>query len=201
MNSTKCKAIILRATKYSEADLILQILTNTGEKLSVIAKAALKSKKRFGGGVLQPSHFVELGLKKSAHVEKMPVVEEAVLINGFEKIRSDYDRMEICFFILECLSKASQEGDVHASGLFDLGGNALKALEFASNLELLKLHFGLKLLFQQGVLEPESWMREFLATSLPEHNKLGAGDPAPLRQRNIWLENRVREYLSTGMLN
>lgn len=201
MNSTKCKGIILRATKYSEADLILQVLTNGGEKLSLIAKGALKSKKRFGGGVLQPSHFVEFSIKRAQRADRLSVVEEAVLLNGFEKIRSDYDRMEVAFFILDCMAKISQEGDALSAGLFDLAGNALKALESANNVDSLKLHFGLKILYQQGVLDPENWMKEYLAISLPDHAKLSAADLPHLRQHNIWLENRIKEYLSTGMLD
>lgn len=197
MNS-KCKGIILRTTKYSEADLILQVLSNHGEKISMIAKGALRSKKRFGGGVLQPTHFVEFTFKRHQNGDRLSVIEEAVLLNGFEKIRTDYDRMEVAFFILECLSKVSQEGDALSTGLFDLAGNAFKALENAKNVDLVKLHFGLKLLYQQGVLEPETWMKDCLSTPLVEHEKLNSIEILPNRQHLIWLENKVHEYLKTG---
>jgi DNA repair protein RecO (recombination protein O) len=199
--STKAKALILRSTKYGEADLILQALTSGGEKVSLLARGALKSKKRFGGGVLEPTHFVEVRFKKPLQENRISTLEEATLLNGFEDLRKDYDKMEVAFFVIETLGKASQEGDSDSSGLFNLGGHSLKALEKATALACFRLHFCLKLLFQQGVLEPESWMTPYLGTSMSEHEKIeGLSDPqSDLHLR--WAENKLREYLSTGMLS
>jgi DNA repair protein RecO (recombination protein O) len=191
----------LRSTKYGEADLILQALTIGGEKLSLLARGALKSKRRFSGGVLEPTHFVEVRYKRPLQEDRISTLEEANLINGFEDLRKDYDKMEVAFFVLETLSKASQEGDSISEGLFNLGGHSLKALEKARNLRNFRLHFCLKMLFQQGVLEPESWMTPYLGTSMSEHQKIeGHQDPqTDLHLR--WAENKLREYLSTGMLS
>ncbi|MEZ0390620.1 MAG: DNA repair protein RecO [Pseudobdellovibrionaceae bacterium] len=198
--SVKTRALILRSTKYGEADLILQALTVGGEKISLLARGALKSKRRFSGGVLEPTHFVELQFKRPLQENKIATLEGAHLVNGFDKIRNDYDRVEAAFFVIETLSKASQEGDVHSEGLFNLGGHSLRTLEKAKSLKTFRLHFCLKLLFQQGVLEPESWMNPYLGTSMADHEKIeGLEDP----QKDLhlsWAENKLREYLSTGML-
>ncbi len=195
------KALILRATKYSEADLILNVLTVGGEKLSLLARGALKSKKRFGGGVLEPTHFVELRFKKSISENKMATLEEARLLNGFEKLRSDYDKVELALSVIDSLAKVSQEGDVHSEGLFNLGGHSLKSLETAKDLKNFRLHFYLKLLFQQGVLEPEDWMTPYLGTSMADHQKIEGHQDPQKDLHLIWAENQLREYLSTGNLS
>ncbi len=199
--STKTKALILRSTKYGEADLILQALTIGGEKLSLLARGALKSKRRFSGGVLEPTHFVEVRFKRPLQEDRISTLEEASLINGFEDLRKDYDKMEVAFFVLETLSKASQEGDLNSEGLFNLGGHSLRALEKSQSLRNFRLHFCLKMLFQQGVLEPESWMTPFLGTSMSEHQKLEDHQDPQSDLHLRWAENKLREYLSTGMLS
>jgi DNA repair protein RecO (recombination protein O) len=200
-SSLKTKAFILRATKYGEADLILNALTIDGEKVSLLARGALRSKKRFGGGVLEPTHFVELRYKKPLTENKIGTLEEAHLINGFEKLRESYDKVELALSIIESLSKVSQEGDAHSEGLFNLAGHSLRSLEKAKDLKTFRLHFYLKLLFQQGVLEPESWMNPYLGTSMAEHEKI-EGHQDPQKDLHMhWAENQLREYLATGMLS
>lgn len=200
-SSIKTKALILRSTKYGEADLILQALTVGGEKISLLARGALRSKRRFGGGVLEPTHFVEVRYKRPLHENKLATLEEASLVNGFDNIRDDYDKVETAFYVIETLSKVSQEGDVHSEGLFNLGGFSLRALEKVKDLKVFRMHFCLKVLYQQGVLEPEAWMNPFLGTSMAEHEKLEGHQDPQKELHLIWAENKLREYLSTGMLS
>jgi DNA repair protein RecO (recombination protein O) len=122
-------------------------------------------------------------------------LEEATLLEDFKGIRQDYDRLEAAFYVLETLSKVSQEGDVLSDGLFDLAGNALRSLQEARDLKIFLLHFGLKILHQQGMLEPENWMQPFLKTPLAHHAALPADlDPQKNPHWN-WVEDRLREYL------
>lgn len=203
MELTKGKGIILRAIKYSEADLIITLLNSDGNKVSAIAKGAVKSKKRFAGGVLQPTHYIDFCLKKTS--KELQILEEAHLINGFEQLRTDYDRMETAFYLLDIINRISQEGDVFGVGLFNLLGNGLKTLGSHINLIHFRLHFGLKVLHQQGVLEPESWMTSYLATPLDKSSDLvqiknGEFNSKEIQNRIIWLENRLKEYVATGMI-
>jgi DNA repair protein RecO (recombination protein O) len=194
-NFEKTKAIILRTTKYSEADLIVQVLTVSGERLSLLARGALRSKKRFGGGILEPTHYVEISLRRAFSSERLSVLEEATLLEDFKKLRLDFDRLETAFYVLETLSKVSQEGDSLSDGLFDLAGHSLRSLQEAKDLKIFLLHFGLKILYQQGMLETEAWMNPFLQTPLARHSSLaGLEDP----QRDLhwaWVDSRLREYL------
>ncbi|MGZ3746887.1 MAG: DNA repair protein RecO [Pseudobdellovibrionaceae bacterium] len=168
----KERFIILRKMKYSEADLILHALSPRGEKLSFLARGALKSKKRFGGGVLDPSHFVQFTYKQASSEGKMNILNEATLLNDFKKIRQDYDHVELALHVLDCVSRVSQEGDHSSEALFNLLGNTLKSLEDCQDVSLLRIHFNLKFLMQQGVLNPESWMGPLLKTNIRESNSL-----------------------------
>lgn len=168
----KDRFIILRKMKYSESDLILHALSPRGEKLSFLAKGALRSKKRFGGGVLEPTHFVSLSYKIAANPGQLNLLEEATIINDFAGVRKDYDKLELALHILECVSKVSQEGDQDSEFLFNLLGNALKATEVTTDVLILKMHFYLKFLLQQGVIQPDPWMGPFLKTNLADSNTL-----------------------------
>ena len=172
MSLEQDKFIILRKIKYSEADLILHALSHLGEKQSFIARGALKSKKRFGGGVLEPTHFVSLTYKAANEQGRLHVLQEATLIHDFAGVRKDYGRLELALHVLDCVSKVSQEGDQNSEFLFNLLGHTLKAIEISEDTLVLKMHFYLKLLLQQGVVSPEPWMAPFLKTKMADSNQL-----------------------------
>lgn len=194
----KSKALILKKTKYSEADLILQAITPNGQKLSLIARGALKSKKRFGGGILEPTHYLDIQYRESRSTSNLLVLEEAQLINGFDGLRKDYDRLEVALRILEAVQKITQEGDEQSHGLFNLVGHTLKTLETTTDLNQLQLHFILKLLYQQGILEPETWMHVYLNTPMNEHVKLGETKVESSMARLQWAWNQLEHYLKNA---
>ncbi|AHI06749.1 hypothetical protein BDW_11245 [Bdellovibrio bacteriovorus W] len=171
MSQEKDKFIILKKVKYGEADLILHAISTSGEKLSFLARAALKSKKRFGGGILEPSHFVSFSYRRSSQAQ-LHTLQEATLINDFAALKRSYDHLEFALHALECVAKVSQEGDRDSSFLFNLLGNTLKAIEICEDLLVMKMHFYLKFLFQQGVINAEPWMAPFLKTNLSDVNQL-----------------------------
>ena len=164
--------IILKKMKYGEADLIIHALSSQGAKKSFIARSALKSKKRFGGGVLEPTHFVGLTYKDSRNEGGLNVLNEAILIDDFQGLRTDYDKIEIALFFLNCVYHVSQEGDQDSQFLFNLLGHSLRALVKTSNPLRLKLHFCLKFLYQQGVIALDPWMSPFLKTNLADSDQL-----------------------------
>lgn len=59
------RIIVLKKTVYRDSDLIIRGLNSQGAKLSFIAPAALKSRRRFGGGVLEPTNFIEVVYQSS----------------------------------------------------------------------------------------------------------------------------------------
>ncbi len=166
MSERQDRFIILKKIKYGEADLIIHALGSNGSKSSFMARSALKSKKRFGGGILEPIHYVTLTYRDTAESGKMKSLNEAILIDDFKAIRSDYDKLELALFMINCVSHVSQEGDANSDFLFNLTGHALRAASVTENLNLLKLHFCIKLLYQQGVISMEPWMAPFLKKNI-----------------------------------
>lgn len=169
--------IILKKVKYSEADLIITALSNKGEKKSFLARSALKSKKRFGGGVLEPTHYVKLTFTNKEEKNQLNTLEEAQLINDFYNLRKDYDILEFALHAVDCILRVSQEGVQDSEALYNLLGHSLKNLNKenlikTSDLLILKLQFYLKFLSEQGVLSLESWMLPYLQQSLSAHEKL-----------------------------
>ena len=172
----KEKVFILRKTRYGDSDLILNCLTPTGARVSLFARSALKSKKRFGGGVLEPTHYI-LAIyedKTSARAEHpLHTLKEASLIEDFPGLRTDYARIDAALAFVRLISDVVKEGDTDSSDLFNLLGNTLRAAEKSSNLDRLKIQFETKLLANQGVMPVETDAEKMLlATPISEHEKL-----------------------------
>lgn len=202
---------ILKTHKYSEADLLLQCLSIDGGRVGFIAKNALRSRKRFSGGLLEPTHLVQFFYRKNNREGALPYVHEALLLEDFNGLRKSYDRLTTALSILEMIRRVSQEGDKSSQFLFNLLGHSLKAIEKSQNLGLLKLHFMIKFLYQQGVLTPELWMSDFLKfkmsdSYLLETTSTSLTNSTHSRNSNIVLdyleeiENRVEHYLQTASL-
>ncbi len=177
MNLIKEKCIILKKIKYGESDLIINALNKDGAKIGLIAKGALKSKKRFVGGVLDPTHYVLLAYrpkKYSMSEGQLYFLEEAQIINDFTGIRSHYDKLQLALYLVDIVYKVSLEAAVDSQECFNLLGNALKALSTAENIGVLKTQFEIKFLFQQGVLPQDLFVEPLLKNPLIHYEKAGA---------------------------
>ena len=87
MSSFSTTAIILRRIDFGDYDLILTLYTMDRGKVSVIAKSAKKSIKRFSG-ILE--RFSTLRIVYTTGKRKgLPVLQEASMIKPFEHIRTD----------------------------------------------------------------------------------------------------------------
>ena len=151
MTEQQGRFIILRKIKFSESDLIVHALSSTGSKKSFMARSALKSKKRFGGGVLEPLHYVTFTYKSTNKPDGLNQLTEAQLIDDFQKVKDGYDQLELALYIVRCAGHVSQEEDLNSGFLFNLVGHTLKKIGETSELKKLsrlKLHFNLKFLFQ-----------------------------------------------------
>ena len=108
----KEKAILLKTTRYRDADLIVEALTAGGERLSLLARAALKSRKRFGGGVLEPTHYVQLHFDRAPgeDSERLHTLKEAQLLHDFSGLRADYDRLQLALYLVRVVGQVSRHG-------------------------------------------------------------------------------------------
>ena len=169
MKHEKDKIIVLKVSKYSDSHLMVNGINQRGAKVSAMAPAALKSKKRFGGGVLEPTHFIEIQYQLVKQQERLPILKEALLIEGFDGLRSDYDKLNLSFYFLRLIELVAQEDAQDSQSLFSLLGHALKALENAKDLSALKKHFEIKFLYTQGLLELGGDLSEILKKKFSEY--------------------------------
>lgn len=199
MSAVQGKFIILKKTKYGETDLILQALSQEGGRYSFLARGALKSKKRFGGGVLEPTHYVLLTFKPPTGESGLNVLQEASLLEEFQNLRTDYDRLDLALHVIECVTKVSVEGDSSSQFLFNLLGHALRAAETSSDLLITRMHFYLKFLLQQGVVQAEPWMQPFLRASMSQGEQLKeCRQVVDDELENV--EKMVKHYLAHAMI-
>jgi DNA repair protein RecO (recombination protein O) len=193
----KERVFILRAIRYGDADLILSCLTPTGSRLGLIARGAVKSKKRFGGGVLEPTHYVNIVYDDkvgSSGEARLHTLKEASLIESFDELRSEYGRIEAGLHFVRLVADVVREGDVHSADLFNLLGNALRAAQTSTKLDRLRIHFETKLLANQGVLPPDEEEDRLLRTPIAEHERISFDEAAWGRVRSR--VNRVlRDYI------
>jgi DNA repair protein RecO (recombination protein O) len=102
-------ALILRTWPVNEADLVVSFFTRDYGKLKGVAKAALKSRKRFGGA-LEP-----MTQARAFFVERPR--QELVRLDQLELLRSplsapiDYARASVLSFYAEVLEEALPEHD------------------------------------------------------------------------------------------
>lgn len=168
MGIERAKIIVLKAFPFSESDLILRGLNSFGLKMSFIAKGALKSKRVFSGGVLEPCSFIEVEYKVSKN--SLYRLSQAWFLKDFRGLRADYNRLTLALYFVRLAEHFSTEGGEDSSHeLFNLLGNALIEAESSSHLENLKLFFQVKLLFLQGVLPDLGEYSSILSCALKEH--------------------------------
>lgn len=196
MRKISDRLIILRTLKHSEADLIIHGLSPSRGRVNLIAKGALKSKKRFVGGVLEPSHYVEVLYSDRSHRGEgaLSFLEDAKLLRGFELLRSDYTKLELGFYFLKVIGRILQEEDPDAQAVFDLTGNALASLEFSQDLERLRVHFESKVLFVQGVMPEGLPENDLVARPLKDHEKAKLSDEDFLRVKGT-VQFSLKQYL------
>jgi len=176
----KDKVFILKTTRYGESDLILNCLTPSGARVSLFARSALKSKKRFGGGVLEPTHYVHVLYEDKGNVRSdnaLHTLKEATLIQGFNGLRTDYSRIEAALYFLRLVADVVKEGDLDSKDLFNLLGNTLRAAETSMSLDKLRTHFEVRFLANQGVLPIEEEEERLLVRApIAEHEALGLSE-------------------------
>lgn len=193
---SRSKAIVLRAIRYRDSDLIVHLLTDSGQLLTAMARSALKSKKRFGGGALEPTHHLDIVYQKKASEDddKMALLLEAQVIDGFDKLRSDYERLQVALDILATISKVLKPGDTEQVNIYNMLGHALKNLEKSTNPKLIKVHLLARLLSQQGVLPHEPAFEPLLSCPMAKSLELKLSDKEINNLEQV-LTSHTRQYM------
>lgn len=197
---SKERILVLKTFKHGEADLIVHGLNPQGARMGFFARGGAKSRKRFAGGLLEPTHYLEVTYKVSFANDTDPLhtLLEAHMLREFPGLRTDYARLDSALHMLKIVHRLCQHGVVDSPELFNLLGNALRAAETSRDLEHLKLHFELKLLAGQGVLPFEEMYAPWLAASLAHHEEVTVG--LEERQRvHARIHEHLRQYIGSGL--
>ncbi|MDL1967474.1 MAG: DNA repair protein RecO [Deltaproteobacteria bacterium] len=146
MSSFSTPAIILRRIDFGDYDLIINFFTLNKGKISVIAKSAKKSVKRFSG-VLEPFSVLEV-VCSSSRGKGLPVLQEAALKQPFSKIRTEITKIAYASYWAELINMWMEDGkkQVHIYQLFqsvlgelDLGNISQDALSIIFQIRFMKL--------------------------------------------------------------
>jgi DNA repair protein RecO (recombination protein O) len=118
-------ALLLRSVDYGESDRVLTLLTRRFGKVACIARAARRSKKRFGG-VLQP--FTLLAVAIEPRRSGMPTLQSAEIGRHHPRIVESLPRVSSGYAALELIRElsADQEAD---DAVFDLALELLASLD------------------------------------------------------------------------
>lgn len=140
------KALVLREVKYKEADRILTILTEDEGKQTAKAPGALRKTSKFGAAT-QFLTWSELTLFGS---RGRWTVREGSVIEGFDGLRTDLERLAIASYIAQVLETVSDE-DAPDPQVLQLGLNSLYALSHdLCEKEQVKAAFELRLMCLAG---------------------------------------------------
>ena len=108
MSSFSTPAIVLRRIDFGDYDYIITLFTRSKGKISVIAKSARKSTKRFAG-ILELFSVLDIvcsiGRKKG-----LPVLQEATLTHPFSNIRSSIIKTAYASYWAELVNEWTETG-------------------------------------------------------------------------------------------
>lgn len=149
MASFSTPAIVLRRIDYGDYDLILSLLTPGRGKLAVMAKAAKRSKKRFGG-ILELFSDLEV-VCSAGRTQGLSMLVEASLRNPYFNIRGDIKKMAYASYWAELINIWVEEGQQQVA-LYTLLQYVLQKLDQGDvSDELLSILFQMKFLSVSGL--------------------------------------------------
>lgn len=140
------EALVIRRVDYADHDVILTVLTRHKGKLSLMAKNARKSVKRFSG-LLELFYALDLVVRESS---RMAHLQEASLAEPFEGIRRDILKTAYASYFAEIVNRFLEEG-TRDHGVYDLLFHTFSELSGGSRApEETSLFFQLKFLKLTG---------------------------------------------------
>jgi len=122
----RTEALILRSVDFAESDRILHLLIPGSGRMTVIARGARRSVKRFSGTLDLFNHLrVQVERRRSSSMSRL---DHAQLIRGFAPLRTDPTRFAMGCYLLELLDRLAPEGG-SPDDMRRLFGFAVSALE------------------------------------------------------------------------
>ncbi len=101
-------ALVLRRTDYKDSDRILTLYTRTHGKISVLARGARKSSKRFAGP-LEPFMLLSVGVGAALPGRRLRELTESGLLEAMVGIVNGMDRLSAASFAVEMFRESVPE--------------------------------------------------------------------------------------------
>jgi DNA repair protein RecO (recombination protein O) len=154
MSTLETQALVLRVVDFGESDRIAHLLTPATARLTVIAKGAKRSRKRFPG-TLDLFHRLEVRVERRRPTS-MARLEQARLLDAWTELRSHPRRFALACHLIELVDRLAPEGagGRDAQALFDVTLAALHAASAREPDHRLRALLELRLLAAVG-LRPE----------------------------------------------
>ena len=140
----KTQAIVLRRTKYGEADRILNLLTPEGH-IAVIAKGVRKAKSRLAGGI-EMFCVSNVGIHQGK--SEFGILTSAKMVEFYQNIISDLSRFELGSSIIKQAAKFAEA--LNTPELFDIVKQCFAGLNDGYDLQLVESWFLLNLMRISG---------------------------------------------------
>jgi len=149
MSSFSTSAIMLRRIDFGDYDLIITFFTRDRGKVSVIAKSAKKSIKRFSG-ILERFSALRI-VCTTGRGKGLPVLQEASMLKPFENIRTDIKKTAYASYWTELIDEWMEKNakNVQAYHLLeyvlselDSGSASLEALSILFQMRFMALFYG-----------------------------------------------------------
>ncbi len=127
MSHFSSPAFTLRRIEYGDTDMIVTFFTRDQGTVSLIAKAAKKSRKRFGGA-LDLFTLSEIVYSSGRKTGRPPLIQEAAVMGQFEHIRNCITKTAYASFWAEIIRFWTEERQPQKE-LYALFSHALSALD------------------------------------------------------------------------
>jgi DNA repair protein RecO (recombination protein O) len=142
-------AILLRRIEYGDHDLILSVITPDRGKLALMAKAAKRSRRRFGG-VLDLFAILALSCRVGRQ-GRLPLLTEATLCESLGTLRTDVAKTAYASYWVELVHFWGEEGQPQPA-LYALLQDVLTALDLDRlPARVLSLYFQLRFMGLAGL--------------------------------------------------
>ncbi|MFH1154191.1 MAG: DNA repair protein RecO [Pseudomonadota bacterium] len=149
MTGFSTDGILLRKTEYGDYDLILTFFTLSMGRISVIAKNAKKSIRRFAGA-LDMFSVMNIQCSRQKRLNALPVLCSVDLDNPFARIRTNAVKTSYASYWVELVNSWMEEGK-EQSDLYDLLLFVLDGLNSGSvSQEILSLLFQIRFMNISG---------------------------------------------------
>lgn len=148
MSRFASEALLLRVVDFGESDRIVHLLTPGEGRLTVIAKGARRSVKRFPG-TLDLFNHLRVSVDRRHKGRAMALLQQAILISPFLGLRALPTRYALASYLLEVMDRMAPEGGAgpDTRRLFSFALSSLTALE------RMVPDIGIRLLFELRALD------------------------------------------------